>query len=842
MWIKQCGWKEILVTYVLLVALSDCLEEESFNLTQITSSCVLVRLDERDIREETDENAMPERSYPVLNCSQIDINALKTSQLNHSEVQGFLIQMGNMTSFDIDNLGVFPNLETVEFRGNEGMEMRSTQTKQAFHRVFSLTVTENSLGKFPTDLLQSFPNLTQLTLTRNNVTSLPGDILITCPRLKYLNLAYNPLNESVVNTTWLSSAVNLKSLSLRATGWMDVSKAFKKAKYLEFLDLSDNKITRIDTKSFGKAANLRTLVMANNDISDIHFKAFKGTVNLRLIDLTENKLETLYQGTFDYSPIDELTVELWENPFICDCKLLWLFDWTTNLARYGSYPDIRLKCHNPSRNHGKKFSPVHTYQARPEGIQAQDLTCLSTDTKWTGGSNVFASTFTTTSSTTTTAPKAILTPGPSPPPVSDVFQLKVECPEQCECYASRQDYLMHFTRRPEDFDIWFPLLRCMGSKHTSIPNQARQDLSGVVMSNGILDQLDLSSISKFRSLRSISCPDNKIRSLLPAKDVVFDDVTVVSLEGNLITSVSREFLSSFPKLKKLRIFNNQIKTFPDDLFLQNPALSKVFLGPNPVSGFEGKCLQNSTVLVNVGLRGMGLHSVPDFIKNKVYLVKVDLSDNYVIKLHHDDFMNASSITEISLENNNISFIEENVFKQLPNLEHVDLSENFFTKLPQGLFSVNKYLSHVELWQNPIQCDCHIHWFVVWIKQMKHHDPATEIRFRCEGPMRMRGKTSDQTQPSDYTCSDGDSHSENAEPTTVTGGNGLYTTRDLVIAVALTLLCTLICLFVIRFISVRFCCKDHGSNCFSNQYYKFSALGAGSTLRDTVTLAETSDVL
>ena len=57
MWIKQCGWKEILVTYMLLVALSDCLEEESFNLTQITSSCVLVRLDERDIREETDENA-----------------------------------------------------------------------------------------------------------------------------------------------------------------------------------------------------------------------------------------------------------------------------------------------------------------------------------------------------------------------------------------------------------------------------------------------------------------------------------------------------------------------------------------------------------------------------------------------------------------------------------------------------------------------------------------------------------------------------------------------------------------------------------------------------------------
>ena len=35
--------------------------------------------------------------------------------------------------------------------------------------------------------------------------------------------------------------------------------------------------------------------------------------------------------------------------------------------------------------------------------------------------------------------------------------------------------------------------------------------------------------------------------------------------------------------------------------------------------------------------------------------------------------------------------------------------------------------------------------------MEHDNPSTEIRFRCEEPYQMRGKTSDETDVDDYTC-------------------------------------------------------------------------------------------
>uniref|UniRef100_H2Z9G5 LRRCT domain-containing protein n=1 Tax=Ciona savignyi TaxID=51511 RepID=H2Z9G5_CIOSA len=59
--------------------------------------------------------------------------------------------------------------------------------------------------------------------------------------------------------------------------------------------------------------------------------------------------------------------------------------------------------------------------------------------------------------------------------------------------------------------------------------------------------------------------------------------------------------------------------------------------------------------------------------------------------------------------------------------------------------------HMELWENPFRCDCHLRWFVEWISKMEHENPQTEIRFQCETPSRMSGKTSSRTSVGEFTC-------------------------------------------------------------------------------------------
>jgi len=38
-------------------------------------------------------------------------------------------------------------------------------------------------------------------------------------------------------------------------------------------------------------------------------------------------IETLDENVFVFQPSHELTVELWENPIVCNCSMTWLKKW-----------------------------------------------------------------------------------------------------------------------------------------------------------------------------------------------------------------------------------------------------------------------------------------------------------------------------------------------------------------------------------------------------------------------------------------------------------------------------------------------------------------------------------
>jgi len=63
--------------------------------------------------------------------------------------------------------------------------------------------------------------------------------------------------------------------------------------------------------------------------------------------------------------------------------------------------------------------------------------------------------------------------------------------------------------------------------------------------------------------------DNCIKVLEPDQKVVLQTVEVLGLHNNEISSITKEFLKSFPSLWKLRLFNNKILHFSDDLFIHN---------------------------------------------------------------------------------------------------------------------------------------------------------------------------------------------------------------------------------------------------------------------------------
>lgn len=112
------------------------------------------------------------------------------------------------------------------------------------------------------------------------------------------------------------------------------------------LDLRRNQISGIEANSFEGAAKINELLLSDNKLLEIHNKMFMGLHGLKILSLNNNHITCVMPGSFDF--LTGLhTLNLVQNPFICNCHLAWFSDWLKSKGLSGSSPrcamPIRLK-------------------------------------------------------------------------------------------------------------------------------------------------------------------------------------------------------------------------------------------------------------------------------------------------------------------------------------------------------------------------------------------------------------------------------------------------------------------------------------------------------------------
>ncbi len=193
--------------------------------------------------------------------------------------------------------------------------------------------------------------------------------------LKHLSLANNSL---LLITHYSTSARKLKDL-----------------KHLETLDLSGNKISRLNKGMrhiFKRLLSLRHLHLQNNYISSFHASIISDLRNLTFLDLSNNNLNTLYSWD-RLKDVKKLHIRLAGNPWRCDCELKWLkvmIDEKVqkhhgNLENYEVYHELR--CSKPSVLRGLLIKDVaqkgvRCYKPKPRYLprvceQYNDPFCLN---------------------------------------------------------------------------------------------------------------------------------------------------------------------------------------------------------------------------------------------------------------------------------------------------------------------------------------------------------------------------------------------------------------------------------------------------------------------------------
>lgn len=218
------------------------------------------------------------------------------------------------------------------------------------------------------------------------------------------------------------------------------------------------------------------------------------------------------------------------------------------------------------------------------------------------------------------------------------------------------------------------------------------------------------------------------------------NLSFVELSGNLLVKIAPSTFSNLPHLKVLRLRENRI-TLPVLSSLENlPVLEELDLSENNLNGplrsdtfpnmISLKDLQlshNSLSSIKKGaLKGLRSltslslhHNQIDVIEDHAFsflsaLRSLDLSHNLIVAVSGASLAHLPNLTDLDLRHNYLRALTADLVVPLRNLKNLRLDDNDISIIASDALQPSKVLLRLTLSENPLNCDCNLMEFAVWL--------------------------------------------------------------------------------------------------------------------------------
>ncbi|XP_078667012.1 uncharacterized protein LOC144908917 [Branchiostoma floridae x Branchiostoma belcheri] len=311
-------------------------------------------LDYLDLSHNKLHNLNRDTSQPPCD-GPISFNFSSLKSVNHLDLSHNEIEL----VADVDCLPL--NITVLDLQNNRLGHMIVAYSR-CIESLRYLDLSNNELGQ---TIEHGFPicvrlGMETLKLDNNGMTDIQGIPEGMMISLKTLTLSHNQIQR--IKTGQLTRSDQLEHLDLSHNEINTVMPfAFRGLSRLQFLDLSNNKIKNITKSTFEGLGNLTHLNLEANRIAVIG-DAFQRLYGLRHLNLRSNWLTVLNQTTL--SPVVSWleTIDIANNPFLCDCKLMWFVEWAQDkydrVANFHNpYPDVGrgYTCSRPAHLSGRRL-------------------------------------------------------------------------------------------------------------------------------------------------------------------------------------------------------------------------------------------------------------------------------------------------------------------------------------------------------------------------------------------------------------------------------------------------------------------------------------------------------
>ncbi|XP_065344323.1 protein slit [Cloeon dipterum] len=591
---------------------------------------------------------------------------------------------------------------------------------------------EKGLARVPTHLPDG---VTELRLEHNAITEIPARAFTPYKRLTQIDLSNNKIARIAPD-------------------------AFQGLKGLTSLVLYGNKINELPAGLFHGLGNLQLLLLNANEISCIRQDAFKDLHSLSLLSLYDNKIRSLRNGTFS-SMHNIQALHLARNPFVCDCRLLWLADY----LRKNPIETSGVRCDSPKRMLRKKL----------EAMQEDKMKCSDA------------------------AKKAVV----------EECGSDVPCPVGCSCIGTVVDCSgMRLTTVPRDIPQHTTELLLHDNELAEVggdglfgglPHLRRLDLSRnkigavephafegcaklneLLLSSNRLSVVSKKSFQGLNSLKHLALDNNQVACVAPGAFEHLDSLQTLNLEGNAFNcNCHLAWLGEWLRRRWGADASSTGARCSAPLRLRGAALAQAAshefkcgadagdagcLGADycpPACSCAGtvvRCSRANLTAVPDNLppettelyldTNMITSVEPDKLKHLKHLTRLDLSNNMITVLPDHAFTALAKLATLIVSYNKLQCIEQHALRGLKSLRIISLHGNDISQMQNGTFDDLHSLTHIALGANPWYCDCSLRWLSDWIKR----DFVEPGIAKCSEPAMARSELLLTAPPELMVCS------------------------------------------------------------------------------------------
>ncbi|XP_059622525.1 toll-like receptor Tollo [Phlebotomus argentipes] len=243
----------------------------------------------------------PLRSLQRLNLTRNRIRDLGPFHLSasistvSSKKCGSAMQMLDLSHNNIENLpaAIFSGLGRLsELRlAANGMNFIADRALEGLISLAIVDLSENRLSNLPPELFSEAKNVQEIYLQNNSLNVLAPGIFSELTQVVVLDLSHNELTSEWINGVTFRGMRRLVMLDVSSNriSRLEVT-TFRDLTSLQILRLQENQIEVIPDGIFADLGNLHTLVLSNNRLSTVEVTTFQGLNTLSLLSLDYNRI------------------------------------------------------------------------------------------------------------------------------------------------------------------------------------------------------------------------------------------------------------------------------------------------------------------------------------------------------------------------------------------------------------------------------------------------------------------------------------------------------------------------------------------------------------------------